>query len=93
LPLLYPDFHAGPLFYLKRIRTNLFYDLGWNSYHVPNQANIITSDILRSVGTDLIADIHLVRIIFPFQIGARIAYLPDQKSFYTQAIFSVNLVY
>lgn len=93
LPLIYPDFHVGPLFYLKRIRSNFFYDMGWNSYHVPNQSNIITSDILRSVGTDLIADIHFLRIIFPFQVGARIAYLPDQKSFFTQAIFSVNLVY
>ncbi len=27
IPLLYPDFSLGPVFYLKRIKANLFYDL------------------------------------------------------------------
>lgn len=90
-PVFYPDFHAGPIFYLKRIRTNIFYDQAWNRAY--NQPNIITHDILRSVGTDLIADIHFLRIMFPFQLGVRLAYLPDKNSFYSQAIFSVNLVY
>lgn len=91
LPLIYPDFHAGPLFYLKRIRAHAFYDLAVNKYH--SKPDIITTKILRSVGTDLIADIHILRIMFPFQAGARIAYLPTEKSIFVQAIFSVNLVY
>lgn len=91
LPLVYPDFHLGPVLYLKRIRTHLFYDIASNKYH--SSGNIITHNILRSVGTDLIADIHFLRIMFPFQVGARIAYLPREKSIFSQAIFSVNLVY
>jgi hypothetical protein len=93
LPLFYPDFHVGPFFYLKRIRTNLFFDAAGNNYHAYSQPNIITHDILRSVGTDFITDIHFLRIMFPFQLGVRLAYLPDQNSLYSQAIFSVNLVY
>lgn len=92
LPLFYPDIHAGPLFYMKRIRANVFYDIAWNKYHRPG-ANIISRDILRSVGTDIIADVHFMRIMFPFQVGARFSYHPVEKEFFTQAIFSVNLVY
>ncbi len=91
LPLVYPDFHLGPVLYLKRIRTHLFYDMAFNKFH--SRPNIITENILRSVGTDLIADVHFLRIMFPFQVGARIAYLPEEKSIFCQAIFSVNLVY
>ncbi len=91
LPLVYPDFHLGPVLYMKRIRTHFFYDIASNKYQ--SKPNIITHDILRSVGTDIIADVHFLRIMFPFQVGARVAYLPEEKSFFSQAIFSVNLVY
>jgi Tol biopolymer transport system component len=92
LPLFYPDIHAGPLAYIKRIRTNIFYNTALNYYHQAG-AKIITEDILRSVGTDLIADVHFLRLMFPFEVGARFSYLPTEKVLYGQAIFSVNLVY
>ncbi len=90
LPLFYPDIHAGPIFYLKRIRANFFYDMANHNYR---KNGIITAENLRSLGTDLIADVHILRIMFPFQLGAKFSYLPDEKKLITQAIFSVNLVY
>ncbi|NJK87017.1 MAG: hypothetical protein HC906_14610, partial [Bacteroidales bacterium] len=90
LPLLYPDVHAGPILYLKRIRANIFHDFAFNMYHRNGK---IFEEKLRSLGTDFIADVHFLRIMFPFQVGIRIGYLPDTKSIFSQAIFSVNLVY
>jgi hypothetical protein len=93
-PVCYPDIHAGPVFYLKRIRSNLFFDYAYNSYRTSNMKTIITvNENLRSMGADIIADVHFLRIMFPFQVGARIGYLPDQKKIFSEAIFSVNLVY
>lgn len=93
-PVCYPDIHAGPVFYLKRIRSNLFFDYAYNTYRMSNKQTIFTvNENLRSMGADLIADIHFLRIMFPFQVGARIGYLPDQKKIFSEAIFSVNLVY
>lgn len=92
LPLFYPDIHAGPLAYIKRIRTNVFYNTALNYYH-RSGTSIISKDILRSVGTDIIADVHFLRLMFPFEVGVRFSYLPKEKILYGEAIFSVNLVY
>jgi len=86
-PILYPDLNLGPIFYIKRIRGNFFFDAAKNS------VSKISQSTMRSYGADFIADVHFLRIMFPFQVGMRMGYLPDRGEYFAQGIFSVNLVY
>jgi hypothetical protein len=90
-PVCYPDFSIGPLFYVKRIRANLFSDLAWNQ-------SFNSRDQLCTGGVDLTADFHFLRIIFPVNAGIRTIYIPVHErslslggSVYTELILSVNL--
>ena len=58
-PVLYPDFHAGPLIYFKRIKANLFLD-----YATGQQDTFRES--WSSIGGELSFD------VFPFQLPARV---------------------
>lgn len=84
LPLLYPDISIGPVLYVKRIKANLFFDYaeGKTDSH---------SKYMRSMGTELTADMHVLRFLLPFDMGTRFAYRPDNKSMAFEFLFSVNL--
>jgi hypothetical protein len=84
LPLLYPDLSIGPFAYIKRIKTNLFFDyaLGKNS---PNK------NYMQSYGAELTADLHVLRLLLPTDMGARFIYRPDNNSVIVEFLFSVNL--
>jgi len=64
LPLFYPDRGVTTMFYVRRIRANLFYDQGF----------IEREDVLRSAGLELIADLHLWTIPIPISLGVRYAH-------------------
>lgn len=83
-PFAYPDFSFGPLVYVKRLKANIFYDRGEAITH---------GDIrrLESVGVELSSDIHVLRFIFPIDLGLRVGYLPAEKQYFTDLLFSVNL--
>ncbi|MCD7938513.1 MAG: hypothetical protein LUG98_16765 [Tannerellaceae bacterium] len=83
--LFCPDVSLGAWFYIKRVRTNLFYDLtraqaykggGWNTQ--------------SSVGGDLIVDWNIFRLNYPISLGIRIANPIDYGSVTTEALFSVS---
>ena len=84
LPLLYPDLSIGPVVYIKRLKANFFFDYaqGKNGPH---------SLDMRSLGTELTADMHVMRLLLPIDMGARFAYRPDNKSVAVEFLFSVNL--
>lgn len=69
-PLFCPDWSIGSLFYIKRFKLNLFFDYaeGLN----PGALNVY-----KSTGAELTADLHLLRFIYPFELGVRAYYLPD----------------
>ena len=69
-PLFCPDWSIGSLMYIKRFKLNLFFDYaeGFN----PGELNIY-----KSTGAELTADLHLLRFVFPFELGLRAYYLPD----------------
>jgi hypothetical protein len=69
LPLLYPDFGVNGLFFLKRIRTNLFYDYGIGENNTLNK-----STTYNSTGAEIIFDVNLLNIA-PVSIGPRITRL------------------
>lgn len=82
-PFAYPDWGLGPIIYIKRLRANAFYDWlyakdlrgpyrkGSNSYN----------GSLYSYGTELLADFHAFRIVFPVSAGIRIGATKNQSLF------------
>jgi len=83
-PFAYPDFSIGPLVYLKRLKANLFYDGGVGKIHCKNQK-------LQSTGVEITSDLYILRFVFPLDLGFRFGYLPIEKQYFTEFLFSVNL--
>lgn len=83
LPLAYPDFSLGPLVYVKRITLAVFYD------EVKNRAG--NKESYRSVGSDLLFDVHFLRSFVPFEIGLRSVYLIDDSSPYFGFLTTIKL--
>jgi hypothetical protein len=72
----------------------LFADMGINQYRVRNSdTNQVewTQQNLSSLGVELLADYHFLRLLFPFSSGARITYLPYSGRVNSEVIFSINL--
>jgi hypothetical protein len=93
MPLLYPDLSVGRLLYLKRLRTNLFYDYASLKGNIYSQEGEVTGTFtanLNSLGIELMGDGHVLRLVSPVSAGVRGAYLPDPKSFQFQFLFSIN---
>ena len=88
LPLCYPDWNVGFLFYLKRLHANLFCDVAQNNYRT--RRSVWVKDELYSVGVDLFADVNILRINFPFNIGIRTAYVPETGNYRQTLMFSVD---
>jgi hypothetical protein len=83
-PFAYPDFALGPLVYFKRLKANLFFDGGKATGHDINQQ-------LQSAGVELTSDMHLLRFVFPVDLGVRLGYQPLEKQYFADFLFSVNL--
>jgi len=83
LPLLYPDLSIGPVLYVKRLKANFFFDYA--------QGDEGTHQYMRSMGTELTADMHVLRFLLPLDMGARFAYRPDIKFTTVEFLFLVNL--
>ncbi|MFO7369936.1 MAG: hypothetical protein R6X09_06680 [Bacteroidales bacterium] len=88
----YPDWSVGPLLYLKRLRMNLFYDLSYGvevrEYH-PSGSSYFTG-FFTSTGTEILADFHLIRFIFPISAGTRLAYLPGKQKLQLEFLLNIN---
>ncbi len=84
LPLLYPDFSAGSILYLKRFKMNLFCDYGY----VYDQGN--SRDRL-STGAELIADFHLLRFPAPLEAGLRAMYHPREGLWGWEFVYAIGL--
>lgn len=82
-PLAYPDFNLGALIYMKRITLSAFYD------EVKNQLG--DKESYRSVGSDLLFDMHFLRSFIPFEIGLRSVYLIDDNSPYFGFLSTIKL--
>jgi hypothetical protein len=82
-PFLRPDLSIGSALYFKRFMLNLFYDWaqGWND---PG------TDIYESVGAELTTEVHIMRFIFPFELGVRSAWLPIENGWSWAFLYSVD---
>lgn len=80
-----PDVALGGLAYLKRVRSNVFYDLTRNQMHKKsgwtNQS---------SYGADLIFDCNFLRLNYPLSLGIRMINPIDYGNFQTEGLFSIS---
>jgi hypothetical protein len=83
-PLFYPDWNAGPVFYLKRIKAAAYYDYMVSYDYSPNNT-------FQSISLDLTADFHLFRLFVPLELGLRTSYLPEEQDVVFQLLYSVNI--
>ncbi len=91
-PLLYPDFSLSWLLYIKRMSANLFYDLsyGVNIQEVEEDRRESYTGMYHSTGVELLADINLLRIVFPFRAGIRYSYLPMLNTHHVEMLFTID---
>jgi hypothetical protein len=81
-PFAYPDLNISSLFYLKRLRGNLFYDYAAgrrNRYYTFPAGDVNISldegtDTFKSFGFEALADFHLFRIPFMISGGVQTAW-------------------
>lgn len=83
LPLVYPDWNLGPVVYIQRLRTTLFWDHAYGEH-------INTNKTYNSLGIDLVGDTHIFRFIAPIEIGVRYIYFPENRSSTFQFLFGIN---
>jgi hypothetical protein len=91
-PILYPDLQIGPVFYIKRIRGNLWSDFlrGSDVLALEPETGLVDKDYL-SYGADLLVDFHFLRIFFPISMGARVAYLPETGDWRPELLLSIDV--
>jgi hypothetical protein len=93
-PICYPDFSVGKLAYIKRIKSTVFYDYGWISAPTRNKDGVIFPNSLKmdmkSVGVELMSDLHFLRFFAPMELGVRSIYRPDYQDFQFNVLFSID---
>jgi hypothetical protein len=88
MPLLYPDLSLGPVLFLKRLRTNFFFDYGEGTrrayfFDYRNQEVYVSpesTDIYRSTGVEAMVDLHVMRFQQEIGIGIRYSRLLETNS-------------
>ena len=83
-PLFYPDFSLGSVFYFKRLKLNLFYD--WAE---GQDRKVIR--IYETCGAELTTDLHLLRFIYPFELGVRSMFFPLTSTWGWEFLYSISL--
>ncbi len=93
-PISYPDLSIGKLFYIKRLRSSLFYDFAWLALPAQDQEGKIWLNYhelnMKSMGIELMSDLHVLRFFAPISVGLRTAYRPDYQDFQFNLLLSVN---
>jgi hypothetical protein len=82
-----PDWSIGKLVYLRRLRSNLFYDYAHiRTFYTQSKFN------LHSVGIDLIGDCNIIQTEFPVSIGVRTVFpmAGDVRSPQFQMLFTTS---
>jgi hypothetical protein len=88
-PVICPDLSLGALVYLKRLRMDVFYDWSYGKDVAESGGGRYTGSY-RSWGTEVLADFHLIRIIFPFSAGIRTGYLSDSGKVFAEMLFTIR---
>ncbi len=87
-PLFCPDWSVGGVFYFKRFILNLFYDQAMGDDDTTINWNL--PDLYQTIGSELTAQLHLLRFAYPFDLGVRPMYFPGNNSWGCQFVYAVN---
>jgi hypothetical protein len=91
-PIVYPDLNIEPMVYIKRIRGNLWGDfLRGSDMLIDDPEPALADRDYYSYGADVLFDVHVLRFMFPFSMGARIAYLPQTGSWKPEFLFTIDV--
>ncbi|WP_372646060.1 TolB family protein, partial [Ancylomarina sp.] len=76
MPLAYPDWNLGGLAYIKRVKMGAFVDYGMEQGHFVNTDNLRINfdNRITSVGLEFTADMHVLRLPIPLNLGFRLGY-------------------
>ncbi|MFY9152581.1 MAG: hypothetical protein WAO52_11225 [Prolixibacteraceae bacterium] len=93
-PLFYPDFSFGKLAYIKRLKSDVFFDYGWLSVPAVDQHGIVYPNhsqfVQKSLGIEFTSDLHVLRFFAPLEIGFRTIYRPDFSDFQFNLLLSID---
>lgn len=84
MPLAWPDWAMGSVLYLKSLTGGIFYDFG-------TSRNRLGKTNYSSYGVEFMADTHFFRLTYPIRLGFRTGYETQQKSMFTDLIFSIGI--
>jgi len=83
MPLAYPDYNFLHSFYIKRIRSNYFFDYS-------KVSGGKSPDTYTSAGLDLVTDLHAFGLSTPISVGLRSIYMFQLQSVAFELLFSIN---
>ena len=83
--IICPDFSIGTMAYIKRVRSNIFFDVTKDQINIHEAWNTASS-----YGADLIFDCNLFRFGFPLSIGARIIKPINFGETQVESLFSIS---
>ncbi len=92
-PVACPDLSIGKWAYIKRIKAALFYDYG--NLQIPlfdDDGNYLDSagGTMKSLGVELLSDLHVLRFIAPIELGVRSIYRPDYQDMQFELLASID---
>lgn len=95
LPLAYPDWNMGGLAYVKRFKMGAFVDYGMEKGHFISSENskINFDNRITSAGLEFTADMHLLRLPIPLNIGFRMGYENETNAVFGNLLLSYSLAF
>jgi len=97
-PIAYPDLSISSLFYLKRIRGDLFFDhaKGTDNYYLEGTGISLDyrhnySETFQSYGFELMADFHILRLPFMISGGIQTSWKNNSDKPVTGVLFNIAL--
>ncbi|MGM0375832.1 MAG: hypothetical protein ACQEQ0_03580 [Bacteroidota bacterium] len=93
MPLWNPDLSLFGLAYIKRLRSNFFFDAAHSSYILENRDTNETfdySNTLTSTGVEIMADFHVLRFVLPFSAGYRGGFRENDNTWFHEMVLSTS---
>jgi hypothetical protein len=94
LPIAYPDWNLGGLAYIKRVKMGAFVDYGMEKGEFVSDENLIQFDNrIASVGLEFTADMHVLRLPVPLNLGFRLGYENETSAVFGNLLLSYSLAF
>ncbi|MDE5422651.1 hypothetical protein L3073_10575 [Ancylomarina sp. DW003] len=94
MPIAYPDWSMGGLAYIKRVKMGAFVDYGMEKGEYISNENLFQFDNrITSVGLEFTADMHLLRLPLPLNIGFRLGYENETNAVFGNVLLSYSLAF